>query len=89
MEPVAHKQIQYIVFYWKIAEFAVSVEGSDCSCGFYCDVETRNLTVNKAVREAQVAQYNYFLCVGGQEVENGTVTVRIRDQAKNQRPQCR
>ena len=34
------------------------------SCGFFCDIETRNLTINKAVREAQVAQYNYFLVVG-------------------------
>jgi threonyl-tRNA synthetase len=30
----------------------------------------------------QMAQYNYFLVVGAQEVENGTVTVRIRSQAK-------
>ena len=48
------------------------------SCGFYCDIETRNLTINKAVREAQVAQYNYFLVVGEKEVKNGTVTVRKR-----------
>ena len=55
------------------------------SCGFYCDVESRGVTVAKAVRDAQMAQYNFFLVVGAQEVENGTVTVRIRDQAKNHR----
>ena len=69
--------------------YAATVADRFKSCGFYCDVETRNLTVNKAVREAQVAQYNYFLCVGGQEVENGTVTVRVRNQPKNERPQTK
>ena len=65
--------------------YATEVSERFKSCGFYCDVETRSLTVNKAVREAQVAQYNYFLCVGAQEIENGTVTVRVRDQPKNER----
>ena len=42
-----------------------------------------------AEREAQIAQYNYFLVVGEKEVKNGTVTVRKRtdnkDDGKNQR----
>ena len=54
------------------------------SCGFYCDLETRNLTINKAVREAQIAQYNYFLVVGEKEVKNGTVTVRKRTDNKDE-----
>ena len=65
--------------------YATEVSERFKSCGFYCDVETRGLTVAKAVREAQMAQYNFFLVVGAQEVENGTVTVRIRGAEKNYR----
>ena len=63
--------------------YAAEVAEKFKSCGFYCDVETRNLTINKAVREAQIAQYNYFLVVGEKEVKNGTVTVRKRTDNKD------
>mgnify|MGYP002050308408 CR=1 FL=1 len=36
-------------------------------------------TLNKMVREAQLAQYNYILVVGKEEEANGTVNVRTRD----------
>ena len=31
------------------------------------------------VREAQIAQYNFILVVGQSEMENKTVSVRVRD----------
>ena len=43
--------------------------------------DTTARTLNKMVREAQLAQYNYILVVGAQEAENGTVNVRTRDNA--------
>jgi threonyl-tRNA synthetase len=33
------------------------------------------------VREAQLAQYNFILVVGAQEMADGTVNVRTRDNA--------
>lgn len=47
----------------------------------YCsdvDVDDGN-TMNKKVRNAQIAQYNFILVVGDKEKENKTVNVRTRD----------
>ncbi|XP_029959237.1 threonine--tRNA ligase, cytoplasmic-like [Salarias fasciatus] len=35
-------------------------------------------TLNKKIRSAQLAQYNYILVVGDKECESGTVSVRSR-----------
>jgi threonyl-tRNA synthetase len=69
--------------------YAAQVADRLKAVGFYCDVETRNLTINKAVREAQMAQYNFFLCVGKNEMTDGTVTVRKRNQDAKERPQVK
>ncbi|KAK4336784.1 hypothetical protein RND71_043992 [Anisodus tanguticus] len=48
--------------------------------GFHVDVELDpSLTINKKVRNAQLAQYNFILVVGDKEKENRTVNVRTRD----------
>ena len=49
------------------------------SLGFYADVDLSKEKFNKKVRSAQIAQYNFQLVVGKNEVENGTVNVRTRD----------
>ncbi|TMW62733.1 hypothetical protein Poli38472_005351 [Pythium oligandrum] len=45
----------------------------------YVDVQDSNKTLNKRVREAQLAGYNYILVVGEKEQENQEVNVRTRD----------
>ena len=47
--------------------------------GFYADVDLSKNTFQKKVRNAQVAQYNFQLVVGKNEVENGTVNIRTRE----------
>ena len=48
--------------------------------GFHVDTELdASLTINKKVRNAQLAQYNFILVVGDKEKENRTVNVRTRD----------
>jgi len=47
--------------------------------GFYVDVDLSKSTFVKKVRNAQVSQYNYQLVVGEQEVTNGTVNIRTRN----------
>lgn len=37
------------------------------------------LTINKKIRNAQLAQFNFILVVGEKEISNGTVNVRTRD----------
>ncbi|KAI8326192.1 threonyl-tRNA synthetase, partial [Martensiomyces pterosporus] len=45
---------------------------------FFVDVDVSGNTLNRAVREAQLAQYSYILVVGEKEVQSGTVDVRQR-----------
>jgi threonyl-tRNA synthetase len=48
--------------------------------GFLVDTELdAGLTINKKVRNAQLAQYNFILVVGDKEVESQSVNVRTRD----------
>ena len=48
--------------------------------GFQVDSELDpGLTINKKVRNAQLAQYNFILVVGDKERENNSVNVRTRD----------
>ena len=49
---------------------------------FDADVDISSKTLNKKLREAQLAQYNYMAVVGGKEQENITVTLRKRDSDK-------
>ena len=47
--------------------------------GFQCKLDTSQGSVNKKVRNAQLAQWNYILVAGEKEMANGTVDVRLRD----------
>lgn len=48
--------------------------------GFEVDSELDpGLTLNKKVRNAQLAQYNFILVAGDKEGANNTVNVRTRD----------
>jgi len=47
--------------------------------GFYCDVDLSKATFQKKVRNAQVAQYNFQLVVGAEEVKNNSVNIRTRE----------
>jgi threonyl-tRNA synthetase len=47
--------------------------------GFHADVDDSQESVSKKIRNAQLAQINYILTVGDQEVEKKTVSLRTRD----------
>merc|ERR1712098_350307 len=48
--------------------------------GFCCEADTDDgNTMNKKVRNAQLAQYNFIFVVGEKESSNRTVNVRTRD----------
>ncbi|GAB4825910.1 hypothetical protein Ancab_008777 [Ancistrocladus abbreviatus] len=64
----------------KSEPYALKVQDQIHHGGFYVDVDTSDRTINKKVREAQLAQYNYILVVGEKDAENGVVTVRVRDK---------
>jgi threonyl-tRNA synthetase len=50
--------------------------------GYNVEVDHTNAGINKKVRNAQLAQFNYILVVGEKEAGTGTITLRERDQEK-------
>ena len=46
--------------------------------GFFVDVEDSTKTMNKKIRDAQLAQYNFVLVVGSEEAADRSVNVRTR-----------
>lgn len=49
---------------------------------FRVEVDSRQETIGKKVREAQLEQANYILTIGDKELEAGTLAVRHRDTGK-------
>lgn len=47
--------------------------------GFHAEVDSSGESVSKKVRNAQLAQANYILTIGDQEVEHQTINLRTRD----------
>lgn len=67
--PLSEKQLDY----------ARSVRDQIHDAHIYVDIDETDRTLQKRIREAQLAQYNYILVVGNEEVESKTVNVRVRD----------
>ncbi|XP_065860987.1 threonine--tRNA ligase, mitochondrial 1 [Euphorbia lathyris] len=64
----------------KSQDYAVEVQGKIHKAGYYVDVDLTDRKIQKKVREAQLAQYNYILVVGEEEAKTGQVSVRVRDK---------
>ena len=47
--------------------------------GFSVDIDDSGKTLNKKVREGQMAHYNFILVVGAKEQESNSVNIRTRD----------
>ncbi|KAA8529546.1 hypothetical protein F0562_033655 [Nyssa sinensis] len=61
----------------KSLPYAVKVRDQIHQAGYYVDVDSTDRTIQKKVREAQLAQYNYILVVGEEEANTGKVSVRL------------
>ncbi|CAJ1069164.1 threonine--tRNA ligase 1%2C cytoplasmic [Xyrichtys novacula] len=61
-------------------EYAQKVKQGFHDSGFMADVDLDpGCTLNKKIRNAQLAQYNFILVVGEKEMTSNTVNVRTRD----------
>ncbi|WRX13674.1 Aminoacyl-tRNA synthetase [Theobroma cacao] len=60
----------------KSQDYAREIHGA----GYYVDVDLTDRKIQKKVREAQLAQYNYILVVGEEEMNTKQVSVRVRDK---------
>eukprot|EP00898_Chlorokybus_atmophyticus_P006838 jgi/Chlat1/7155/Chrsp57S06829 len=63
----------------KFQAYAEKVKDQVYAAGFHVDVDSSDRKLQKKIREAQLAQYNYILVVGQDEQDNGTVNIRTRD----------
>jgi len=63
----------------KSAAYASEVAQMFHNAGFYVDTDLTDKKMQKKIRDAQLAQYNYILVVGEKEAEDKTVNVRTRD----------
>ncbi|KAJ8616915.1 hypothetical protein MRB53_013101 [Persea americana] len=64
----------------KSQPYALQVRDQIHQAGYYVDADTTDRKIQKKVREAQLAQYNYILVVGEEEANTGQVSVRVRDK---------
>ncbi len=62
----------------KFNDYAQRVSDSLRVRGFRCDTDTRSEKVGKKIREAELRRVPYLLVVGEQEMNDGTVAVRMR-----------
>ncbi|XP_010533069.1 PREDICTED: threonine--tRNA ligase, mitochondrial 1-like [Tarenaya hassleriana] len=65
----------------KSSPYALKVKEQVHNAGYYVDVDTSDRKIQKKVREAQLAQYNFILVVGEEEAATGQVSVRVRDKS--------
>lgn len=72
-------QVRVLTVADRFDKFAHDVAKKYKDAGIRVEVDDRTESIGKKVREAQLAQINYILVVGEQEVKNGTVTIRRRD----------
>ncbi|KAJ9563805.1 hypothetical protein OSB04_008965 [Centaurea solstitialis] len=70
----------------KSQDYGQQVRDQIDEAGYYVDIDTSDRTIQKKVREAQLAQYNYILVVGEEEVTPESisqVSVRVRDKQEH------
>lgn len=74
-------QVRIITVADRHQPYADEVAAKIKSAGFHVEVDHAQESVSKKVRNAQLAQVNYILTVGDQEVEHRKVNLRTRENA--------
>lgn len=77
------RQVSIVPVALKYLPYAEKVAAAVHAEGFFVDVDSTHHTLNKKVREAQLAQYNYILVVGEKEEVDGSVNIRTRDNVQH------
>uniref|UniRef100_A0A0R3RYR9 threonine--tRNA ligase n=1 Tax=Elaeophora elaphi TaxID=1147741 RepID=A0A0R3RYR9_9BILA len=76
------RQAKVITVHESQNEYGRMVQKKIYEAGFEVEFDTDSSdTLNKQIRNAQIAQFNFILVVGPTEARNGTVNVRTRDNA--------
>ncbi|CAJ0574882.1 unnamed protein product, partial [Mesorhabditis spiculigera] len=76
------RQAKVITVHESVSEYARSVKEKLYKAGFEVEYEEGcSDTMNKQIRNAQLAQFNFILVLGVREMEKGTANVRTRENA--------
>lgn len=67
----------------KSAEYCESVRLYFHKLGYECITDSSSGSINKKVRNAQLAQWNYILVAGEDEMKAGMIDVRTRDNKRH------
>ncbi|RKP26240.1 hypothetical protein SYNPS1DRAFT_32780 [Syncephalis pseudoplumigaleata] len=73
------RQIMVVPVAVTFYEFAEQVRRQCYEAGFHADADLSGDTLNKKIRNAELAQYNFIFVVGQEELESQSVNVRNRD----------
>jgi len=73
------RQVIIVPIDLKYVDYAYEVQQLIHEAGFFVDVDDSTRTLNKKVREAQLAQYNFILVVGEKELEGRSANIRTRE----------
>lgn len=71
-------QIKILCVNDAVLEYAASVAKELHSCNWRVEIDARNESIGKKIREAEMQKIPYLLIVGNKEAEAGTVSVRER-----------
>jgi len=72
------RQVSIVPLHVDFYDFALEVKDRIRAHGFFADANVSGDKYKKKIREAQVMGYNYTLVVGRDEMQNDTVSVRVR-----------
>ncbi|KAJ2721920.1 threonyl-tRNA synthetase, partial [Coemansia sp. Benny D115] len=73
------RQVAIIPVASAMSEYAQTVQKKLHGAGFFADAILGGEKMNKKIRNAEIAQYNFICIVGAQEQEEQSVNVRCRD----------
>ncbi len=72
-------QVKILTMNEKNDAFALKLKSELEASGIRVDIDVRNETIGRKVRDAQMEKSNYIVTVGDKEVENNVLAVRDRD----------
>lgn len=76
---ISPRQVMIVPVVDRVLDYAKKVRDQIFNAGYYVDVDDGPNLMKKKIMEAQVAQYNYILIIGQDEMDKQQINVRKRD----------
>ena len=77
---LAPVQVKVMAVSEKFADYAQKIQDELIEAGVRSEIDLRNEKLGYKIREAQMEKVPYMVIVGEKEVEEGTISVRKRDE---------